>query len=287
MTTPISRQAATSSGDSPTPGVVAKRDGGRAERIQARRDGVECVARHRSERAVAVERRAGAARKRARSPVSHVFGQIRQAVDLSDHHHDGIEMVETSARRVGDANARFAGGLAPRRRRAALRPILVGQVGAHRSTSSFGRAALRPRRPSGAHGNHDTPIKLGDMRRFTDDFFSFWRWTARSSCADDGRACGLEARMCGRFAITLPPEAVRALLRLCRTAQFSPALQHRADAADSDRRSARAHRRARAAFSARALGLPARLRQGPQDVSAPHQRARGNAGGRSRAFAPR
>ena len=63
------------------------------------------------------------------------------------------------------------------------------------------------------------------------------------------------------------------LFRLSRNAQFSAALQYRADPADSGRHRRSVHARRGAPFPADALGIPARLRQGPEDLSADHQRA--------------
>ena len=66
------------------------------------------------------------------------------------------------------------------------------------------------------------------------------------------------------------------LFRLRRDAEFSAALQHRADPADS-RGARRTAQRGRRGISAHALGLPAGLRQGPEGLPAHHQRPRRDA----------
>ena len=76
--------------------------------------------------------------------------------------------------------------------------------------------------------------------------------------------------MCGRYATTSSPEAIRALFRYDEHAEFPGALQHRADPADRDR----AHRERQAPLCAGALGPAAVLGQGPEDVRAADQCAR-------------
>jgi putative SOS response-associated peptidase YedK len=82
--------------------------------------------------------------------------------------------------------------------------------------------------------------------------------------------------MCGRFAMTLPPEAVRAYFGYVEQPNFPPRYNI-APTQPIPIVVARANPRRRAPFSPRPLGLPARLRQGREGVSAADQRARRDA----------
>jgi hypothetical protein len=91
-----------------------------------------------------------------------------------------------------------------------------------------------------------------------------------------GRAASSGA-MCGRFVLTSSPQEIEALFGIDQPrATAAAALQYRADAADPDRdRRAAAgrpgtNRPPRRAMLAR-WGLPARLGEGPEGFSAPHQ----------------
>ena len=84
--------------------------------------------------------------------------------------------------------------------------------------------------------------------------------------------------MCGRYCITSAPEAIRALFRYPRAAEFPAALQRGADPAGADR----ADGRGRAAVRAGALGTDPGLGQGPEGLLAADQCARPNRSTRSR-----
>ena len=83
--------------------------------------------------------------------------------------------------------------------------------------------------------------------------------------------------MCGRYAITLPPEAVRAYFAYVETPNFPPRFNIAPTQpipivlAEPHSGGSRRH------FQPRSLGFPAGLRQGPEGLPADHQRARRDA----------